>query len=39
MQCGRLGQNETNVESSQAEVLGGKSEINWVSSAPWDTQN
>lgn len=37
--CGRLGQKETNVESSQAEVLGGKNEISWVPSAPWDTQN
>lgn len=32
--CGRLGQNETNAESSQAEVLGGKSEISWVLFAP-----
>lgn len=39
VQCGRLGQNETNAESSRAEVLGGKSEISWVPSAPWDTQN
>lgn len=39
VQCGRLGQNETNAESSQAEVPGGKSEISWVPSAPWDIQN
>lgn len=38
VQCGRLGQNEANAESSQAEVLECKSEISWVPSAPWDTQ-
>lgn len=39
VQCGRLGQNTSNAESSQAEVLGGKSGISWVLSAPWDTQS
>lgn len=38
VQCGRLGQKERNVESSQAEVLGRKMKMNWVPSAPWDTQ-
>lgn len=30
VQCGRLGQNETSAESTQAEIPGGKSEISWV---------
>lgn len=39
VQRARLRQQERNVESSQAEVRGGKNELVWVPSAPWGTQN
>lgn len=39
VQCARLGQQERNVERSQAAVRGGKNELVWVPSAPRGPQN
>lgn len=34
-----LGQKETSVGSSLGGVVGGKNEVSWAPSAPWNTQN